>query len=588
MNFHSLVQPDSWVAFRLPSDTLKVVQIAPNTVISLGKYGSFSSNDLLGRPYNLTYELLDAKAGQKAAGLRVVPAAELHADTIREEEEAANPKSSDDKVVLGGDGVEYELVGENGEVIMRSNRETIDDAASQTLTMAEIEILKREGTGAGHDLIAKLMLSHTAIDQKTAFSLAKYKLLKTKKYLRRFTVLPLDVELLTNWYMNERDAGKIMEMRSEMLALTGSWANVHFSESLPDIEGGKWLIVDETGGLLVAAMAERMGILYPLEGEMEPSTEKAHRRDEPALATSNTLTMIHNNAQPNLSLLKYFQYDPTIANPPCPNHPLGTHLHPLSWLQLISPEKDTTYSTPVEPLSEEVLGSLKPGKRGTYYRKLRRWKRTTNIVDTTLSGGFSGLVVASQMDPTSIVRHTIPLLRGGANVSIYSPTIEPLVQLCDHYSTARRTAFITAPPESFASLSTDEERDNWKGDEDFPLNPTLLLNATVQSARVRSWQVLPGRTHPLMTAKGGAEGYLFTAVRVVPARGRVEARGKFGKKRKVDEVVTPGGEGGKSEPTEKKIHLSVEEEIKLTLMGENTQAVEAVGNSSADVEMSLS
>ncbi len=36
----------------------------------------------------------------------------------------------------------------------------------------------------GKDLIAKLMLSHTAaIDQKASFSLAKYKLLKTKKYM---------------------------------------------------------------------------------------------------------------------------------------------------------------------------------------------------------------------------------------------------------------------------------------------------------------------------------------------------------------------------------------------------------------------
>lgn len=30
-----------------------------------------------------------------------------------------------------------------------------------------------------------------------------------------------------------------------------------------------------------------------------------------------------------------------------------------------------------------------------------------------------------------------------------------------------------------------------------------------------------------MTGRGGAEGYLFTAVRVIPAEGRVEARGKF-------------------------------------------------------------
>ncbi|RAL62765.1 hypothetical protein DID88_004607 [Monilinia fructigena] len=103
---------------RLPSDNLKVLQVVPNTPISLGKYGTFPSNLIIDRPYNL----------------------------------------------------------------------------KQTLTQEEIETLKRDGAAAGKDLIAKLMLSHTALDEKTAFSLAKYKLLKTRKYLRQFTILPMDVQ----------------------------------------------------------------------------------------------------------------------------------------------------------------------------------------------------------------------------------------------------------------------------------------------------------------------------------------------------------------------------------------------------------
>jgi tRNA (adenine-N(1)-)-methyltransferase non-catalytic subunit len=445
-------------------------------------------------------------------------------------------------------------MGENGKVIMRSNRETIDDAARQTLTMEEIEELKREGTGAGKDLIAKLMASHLGLDQKTAFSLAKYKLLKTKKYLRRFTILPVDVPMLVTWMMEEKDATKILEMRQEMLALIGSWSNVHFSEMPVDTStgDGRWLVVDETGGLLVAALAERMGILYPEhEDEAKSETEEeTYRRAEPPLATSNTITLIHNNAQPNLSLLKYFSYDPTAAST-SPNHPLSKHLHPLSWLQLLSPSNDTVYSTPVEPVSPGTLSTYKSGKRGTYYRKLRRHNRIKTIVDNTLAGSFSGLVIASHMDPIGILKHTIPLLRGGAQIAIYSPTIEPLLNLADVYSTSRRTAFIQAPPASFSALDneTEAERARWAGDEDFPLNPTLLLNTGVQSARVREWQVLPGRTHPIMTGRGGAEGYLFTGTRVIPAEGRVEARGKFARKKA--EVKVEGAV--KSEEPEVKI-----------------------------------
>ncbi len=119
-------------------------------------------------------------------------------------------------------------VGSNA-VVARSNREIIDDSARQTLTVEEIEELKREGTSAGKDLIAKLLLSHTALEQKTAFSLAKYKVLKTKKYIRRFSVLPVDATLLGNWLLEDKDVGsKILDMREEMVALLGCWANVHY------------------------------------------------------------------------------------------------------------------------------------------------------------------------------------------------------------------------------------------------------------------------------------------------------------------------------------------------------------------------
>lgn len=502
-----------------------------NSTISLGKYGTFPTNLVLDRPYNLTYELLDKLPGQKDSSLRIVPASELHADTIAEEVAASNLNGADadEKVTIGEDGVEFQLVSESGEVLMRSNRETIDDSARQTLTMEEIEELKREGTGAGKDLIAKLMASHLGIEQKTAFSLAKYKLLKTKKYLRRFTILPLDVPMLVTWMVEERDSAKILEFREEMLALIGSWSNVHFSEATRGAEGGRWLVVDETGGLLVAALAERMGILYPDEDEDARENEKEDQHPDVPLATSNTISLIHNNAQPNLALLKYFSWDPTSISV-SPYHPLSTNLHPISWLQLTSPEQDTTYSTPIQPLSPTALAELKSGKRGTYYRKLRRHQKARSIVSSTLAGQFDGLVIASNMDPISILRHTIPLLRGGAPIAIFSPTIEPLTALSDVYSTSRRTAFIQAPPESFTSLSLDQV-ESWPGDEDFPLNPTMLLSTSVQSARVREWQVLPGRTHPIMTGKGGAEGYLFTAIKVIPASGKVEARGKFARKR---------------------------------------------------------
>ncbi|KAK4223482.1 Gcd10p family-domain-containing protein [Podospora fimiseda] len=603
---NSVIQPNAWVALKLPSGTTKVIQINPNTTISLGKYGSFPANLVIGRPFHLTFELLDKEPNENFSRLRVVPTDELYADVFAEEAaEGCLTPAAGDAVISATEGEEFSLVDENGNVVARSDCEIIDDNARQTLTQDEIEELKREGNNAGKAIIAKLLLSHTAIDQKTSFSLAKYKLLKTKKYLRRFQVLPIDVATFAQWQLEERDASKIMDMRAEMIGLVGCWGNVHYSgeeyqlldPKVTTAEGeracvplekdqlkGRWLVVDDTCGLLVAAMAERMGVLYPKEEESEDeddaeikeevkqepkadsavaseaieqhgdvdmceATESAEAATTESVAPkqtpkpvrkhkggprpsdfaipysqTNTITVLHSQSQPNLSLLNYWNFD--ITSPNHPPHPLLNHLLNLTWLQLLKPELDTSYSTPPPTATPETLASWKPSRRGNFHRKRRRYARIRHIVDNTRAGNFSGLVCASTMDPISILRHTLPLLAGGAPIALYSPSIEPLAALADCFSVPRRTAWTSGNVPEIEGFSQDE-LEYWQGNERFPLNPTLLQGVSIQTSRARRWQVLPGRTHPLMTERGGADGYVFTAWRAKPAEGRVEARGKF-------------------------------------------------------------
>ncbi|KAI6380833.1 hypothetical protein MCOR25_001504 [Pyricularia grisea] len=636
---YELIEANAWVALRLPSDSIKVLQVTPNTTISLGKYGSFPSNLIIERPYHVTYELEDKRPDESFHRIRIVPHTELYADTVAEE--AAGVDAESGTPLLAEEDVEYTVVDTGkDEVVARSTQEFIDEDARQTLTMEEIEALKREGAGAGKELITKLMLRHTALDLKTQFSLSKYKLLKTRKYIRRFTVLPYDPIQMGQYLLEDKDAGnKIMEMRDEMAALLACWANVHYGgpgddtpgsidttdpvdlpadydqtvrqrweqgekQTLP--EAGRWLVVDDTGGLLVASLAEKMGILYPKKGDetsaeaaekptpngnqdslsedkMEidttnngvissengqtessvdatgetatengASTAKANKPIRPKLkrphdfqvpfSTSNTITLVHQNSQANLSYLRQYGYD--VTNPNHPPHPLLPHLLTLTWLQLIYPEADTTYSTPPPIVSAEDMATWKANRRGNYHRKRRRWARIRHIVETARGGNFSGLVVASSMDPVSILRHTLPLLAGGAPVAVYSPTLEPLTRLADCYSVARRGAWMSCAdedekqePEGGAETSASATPGPAKlvrkeGTEEFPVNPTLLLGVSIQTSRVRKWQVLPNRTHPLMTSRGGAEGYVLTGWRAVPAEGKVEARGKFVKKQK--------------------------------------------------------
>jgi len=550
-----------------------------------------------------------------------VPASELHAEALGENAPAAEVTDENAE-----SGAGYDIVGEDGEVIMRNNRLTVDDASRQKLSMEEIEELKKAGTGSGKDIIAKIMESHNAIGEKTSFSLAKYTLRKSRKYLKRFTVLPMDVGVLTE-YVLEKEAYKIMELREDLLGLICSWANVHCGatsrvqmadDGVSQIGGGRWLVVDDTGGLVTAALAERMGILYPDEddveseeveervpeadapddtgktvsqqhnGNVKSSGDAAQNGEDTAMpdadadtttasdpakpidapttsqprtqprkpprphvpqmsAQTNTLTVLHPNNQPNLSYLNYFGYD---YGAPAVSHPLYKHLKSLSWLSLLHPEDDPQYDEP-ESVSEEVLAAMKSSKRGTYYRKRRRWERVKTVVDETRAGGFDGLVVATAMDAKTVLKELVPLVRGGGKIVVYSPNAEPLVELCDYYSKERRAAYIARefgpPPQTPRQQNgkkhrfeddadtNDSTTEGGNEEDDFPVNPTLLLAPSLQTARARQWQVLPQRTHPMMTSRGGAEGYIFTATRVLPIEGRVEARGHHGKKkRKVD------------------------------------------------------
>ena len=498
--------------------------------------------------------------------LRIVPPEELYAD-IQDEETADYEAEEGAKTKKEAGGVEYDIVGEDGQLIMRTNREILDKPSSQAMTMKQIEDLKAKGV-SGKDLVSKILDSHSALDQKTAFALSKYTLRKTRKYIKRFTVLPLDVSTLAGWIYNDREPMKIMEIREEILALIGSWSNLHYTAASlrnasdlvdegPSARRGRWLLVDETSGLLIAFVAEKLGILHPPASSSEGKENrsgvvnelggrnngfKGDEIDDKEVTEStstkapssknlpnhmNTIHLVHPASQPNLSLLKYFHFD---ANDPSPHHPLTRHVKTLSWLQLLSPREDPGYTKP-EEVAQETVKTWKAGRRSNYYKKWRRWERIRSTVDETRDGGFDGLIVASVMKPVTILRELVPLLRGGAQVVLYNRAIEPLAELADSYSTSRRTAFLMNPPDPM-------ELPN----EDFAVDPTLLLGTAIHTARARSWQTLPGRTHPLMMGRGGTDGYIFVGTRVLPAEGKIMARGQ-GKRRKLntpDEATEEG------------------------------------------------
>jgi tRNA (adenine-N(1)-)-methyltransferase non-catalytic subunit len=584
--------PGTHVHLRLPSGVFKIVKVLPDTTISLGKFGTFPSNSLLHRPYNLVYDILDNNTG-----LRIVPASEVASDILGggvktepvgsgggttagnadETHYDLNYASNTPGTPAGNDTTEegteepvlVEVAAQIAEV-MRTNRLTFDDPLSQTLTWEEIEELKKKSGNSGKDLIQKLLDGHNAIDQKTPFSLQKYTLRKASKFLRRFSVQKLTVSSLCDYLQTTKEPHRYLEIKNHHLGLMLSLGNI--------VYGGRYLVVDESGGLLVSAVAERLGILTASNTESttnsdgeEPEHEHRKRKKDSKLPRGcNTITLAHANEQPNLSLLAHFGYD---ANTPPPSHPLYKHFKTITWLQLLHPSCDKTLIPP-PTLSAEELAALKAGKRSTYYRKLRRWQKISSTVAETREGGFDAVLIVGNLSVPGILKAVVPLVRGSGQVVVYTPTLEQATEISDLYSSSRRAEWIakkysTEPGNGLVNdtvmkikteeeiveeagedqnqgSSNDEEQKFTEWEDETP-DPTLLLAATIHRLNTRQYQVLPGRTHPVMTSKGGAEGYIFHGTRVVPVAGRVDARGAYASQKKKRRITADAESTGPEE-----------------------------------------
>ena len=129
------------------------------------------------------------------------------------------------------------------------NRTLTNDSAAQSLTAGAIAELKGEGQN-GTAIISALMEGSSTFSTKTAFSQEKWLKRKTIKYLPRFRVVrttPLNVAETALL----KHAEKIMGLRFDTLAQMLMQGDVR-SGAVP-------LVFDEVGGMLLGAIAHRMG-----------------------------------------------------------------------------------------------------------------------------------------------------------------------------------------------------------------------------------------------------------------------------------------------------------------------------------------
>lgn len=405
------IQANQLILLRLPSQNIKVVKIEPGSIISLGKFGSFRADDIIGDPFGFTYEI---DSGMKLS---------LVDNTIEFDE--------DDQM-----GAEQAMTGHK-----------ITATGMQQLTSEEIEALKSQGV-SGAEIIAKVMEGHAAFEHKTEYSKEKYLKRKKQKFLQQFTPYAIGSTELIDIYL-DKDPTRIYNLSPETLALALNMGNIR--------PGGNYLVVDETPGVLVAAILERMG------GE-------------------GTITLVHENEHPNLDCLKYLVLS---------EEERERMIKTINWFELFHPEE----SEPVRTKTAEEMEDLKPSHRRQYYRAKQREENHKEILKRADTCGFDALMVMTLLDLPTLIPQLLRFVGGSRPIVLYSEFKEVLVE---------------------TTLALQKEN--------------RVLAPTIMETRVRKYQTLPGRIHPLMTSRGYG-GYLLSALRVHPNRA-VNAVGKISNRRK--------------------------------------------------------
>lgn len=432
---------DNHVLLRLPSNNLKICELKPNSDISLGKFGAFRVNDIIGYPLGTTFEIYydqteEAPDRSDKSKVNKIPVGKLR---ILEERASANGPASEDENTPQPELQTFESSESNKNLINIGNK-------IQKLTMEEIEELKKQSV-SGEQIISKMIEAHGGFHQKTVYSQEKYLKRKKQKFAKYFTVEYLSSTGLLHYLIEKGDVVRAMDMSQETMGMMLNLGNIR--------SNGTYLCVDETGGLLVYALLERM---YGGDNE-SPATGK--------------IVVVHENEHPNLDLLKFSNYSEEF---------IERHVKTISILDYFEPPTIEEVREAFTPMTDEQLKEMKSNKKGAYYRRLKWYHNQLDIIALATEIQYDGLIVASTLHLPTFVPRLGEKVHGSRPIVCYSQFKETLLELSH-------------------ALYSDYR----------------FLAPSIVETRCRPYQTIRGRLHPLMTMRGGG-GYIMWCHKVIPAQ----------------------------------------------------------------------
>ncbi|OAV86667.1 hypothetical protein, variant [Puccinia triticina 1-1 BBBD Race 1] len=351
---------------------------------------------------------------------------------------------------------------------------------AQKLTNQEIEELKKSGL-SGREIILRQIQQHSAFELKSEFSKAKYIKRKEKKFLKMFTCIDPTIHNLSQ-YLFENHHFAVKGLRPDTLSQMLSLSNIR--------PGWRGIVVDDIGGLLVAAALIRMG-------------------------GQGSIFVINNaDSPPDLHLLELFNL-PTSALAP---------LKSLNWAQI---EADWTtneieellslHQTPPQPASllnhtpsdpqvdnPADRSKKEPNNQSKSRKKFQRVQALLNVRQEFFESQFEGLITCSEYEPESIVSNLLDRLMASSTIVIYSCHLRPLSDL----QTLLKKSSVPSTSSSSSLVEQNELTRKMKESK------TEFIQITISEPWLRVYQVLVGRTHPEMNGTHHG-GFIFSAIKVI-------------------------------------------------------------------------
>lgn len=343
------------------------------------------------------------------------------------------------------------------------NRHINDVGDSQALDSSGIDQLREEYRESSKIIIEKIVENSKTFQSKTEYSQEKYLQRKERKYFEFIEIREPSIRLLSEIYLRQ-DHDKMMGLRFDMLSQIVAYSGV--------CGYGNYLLYESgTNGLLPATLLNSMGsgteatLVHMHPGNI-PQTQAILALQMPKEQTKRCISV-------NIySVLRdYYQQQ-------CPSQQVDKGKDNLT--ENGGPENkkikfnSSTEEKEEEEVKEDASSNIVNGETKTESWQLENQRARHFMMEKS----FDALIVVSKEHPLNIVNELLQFVRASRPIVVFSQYKEVLMEL---YNVLKST--------------------------------TKIINLRLTSNWMRSYQVLPNRTHPHVNMMGNS-GYLLVGYTV--------------------------------------------------------------------------